>query len=68
MAKHIFMTAASPVVAAGGIYAWMSQATSIFGLVSAFCGALMGVCGVVWWFRRLRAQKDSTPRPNQTHP
>lgn len=52
--KPIVMTVLSAPVTATGIYTLLQTATSVFGLITAACGAFMGVCGAIWWFRKLR--------------
>lgn len=52
--KPILMTALSAPITATGIYTLLQTATSVFGLITAACGAFMGICGAIWWFRKLR--------------
>lgn len=51
--KHGFMALLSLPVAAVGIDAWLSRATSIIGLYTALAGAVVGTCGAIWWIRKL---------------
>lgn len=51
--KHGFMALLSVPVAAVGIDAWLSRATSVVGLYTALAGAVVGTCGAVWWIKKL---------------
>lgn len=52
--KPMLMTALSAPITATGIYTLLQTATSLFGLITAACGAFMGVCGAIWWVRKLK--------------
>lgn len=48
------MTLAVGPVLAIGFDAWVRQATSFVGFLTACTGLVMGVCGVIWWIKKLR--------------
>jgi energy-converting hydrogenase Eha subunit A len=59
--KHGFMAFLSVPVAAIGLDAWLSRATSVIGLYTAVAGAVVGTCGAIWWLKKLfRGDKNLT--------